>query len=80
MESRTVSIRTESGVLDDIDKAAKAEDRSRNWWINQAIKTALADEEAWLEKINTGLKAADENQFATEAEVEETFARFDPSR
>ena len=76
MESRAISIRTEAGLLAHIDAAAKAQDRSRNWWINQAIKAALAEEQAWIEQVEVGVRAADAGDFASDEAVADLFGKF----
>lgn len=76
IESRNISVRTEPDIVANIDAAAKAQDRSRNWWINQAIKSALAEENAWIEQVELGLKAANVGDFALDDEVEAVFGRY----
>ena len=76
MATQNISIRTEPDVLAEIDEAAKAQDRSRNWWINQALKSALADEQAWVAQVERGLAAADAGEFASDAEAAEVLGRF----
>ena len=75
--SQNISVRTDSETVDQIDAAARAQDRSRNWWINQAIKAALANERAWIEQVERGIEAADAGDFATDAEVATMFRRFE---
>ena len=78
--SQNISIRTDPETVDMIDAAAKSQDRSRNWWINQAIKAALEQEEAWVAQVERGLKAAEAGDFATDAEVASAFKRFETSQ
>jgi len=75
MESKSISVRTEPDVIANIDAAARAQDRSRNWWINQAIKSALAEENAWMEQVERGLKAANAGDFASDDEIDVVFER-----
>ena len=76
MESRSISVRTEAEILECVDAAAKAQDRSRNWWINQAIRSALAEERAWQDKVEVGLRAADAGEFVSDKAVTEIFGKF----
>lgn len=76
MESRSISVRTEAEILEHIDAAAKAQDRSRNWWINQAIRSALAEERAWQEQVEGGQRAADEGEFASDEAVTNVFGKY----
>ena len=76
MGVQSISVRTEQDLLADIDAAAKAQDRSRNWWINQALRSAIEEEKAWVAQVEAGLKAADEGDFASEEDVVATFERF----
>ena len=75
MESKSISVRTEPDIIANIDAAARAQDRSRNWWINQAIKSALAEENAWMEQVERGLKAANAGDFASDDEIDVVFER-----
>lgn len=77
MTNQNISLRTDDETLAQIDALAKSQDRSRNWWINQAIKKALAEEQAWIEKIELGVRAAEAADFATDEEVETVFKRFE---
>ena len=79
MAKQNISVRTDDETLAQIDTLAKSQDRSRNWWINQAIRKALAEEQAWIEKIERGVRAAEANDFADENEVEAVFKRFETS-
>ena len=42
MTSKAITIRTEVNTIDDIDALAKAMDRSRNYVVNQAMKSYVA--------------------------------------
>ena len=80
MSKQNISVRTDDKTLTQIDALAKSQDRSRNWWINQAIERALAEEHAWIEKIEHSIEAAEAGDFADEAEVEAVFKRFETPR
>jgi predicted transcriptional regulator len=75
--TQNISVRTEDETLLQIDALARAQDRSRNWWINQAIKKALAEEHAWIKQIERGIEAAEAGDFASDAEVDAVFQRFE---
>jgi predicted transcriptional regulator len=77
VSNQNISVRTDAEILTKIDALAKSQDRSRNWWINQAIKKALAEEHAWIEKVERGIQAAEADDFADETEVEAVFNRFE---
>lgn len=79
MGTQNISVRTDDETLVQIDALAKSQDRSRNWWINQAIKKVLADELAWVEQIERGIQAADAGDFAEDTEVDAVFKRFESS-
>ncbi len=76
MTTRSISLRTDEETLKKIDAYAGAEDRSRNWWINRAIASALEAEERWDDLIRERLREADEGKFATDEEVEAVFAKY----
>ncbi|MCC8985822.1 MAG: CopG family ribbon-helix-helix protein [Nitrospira sp.] len=63
-----------------IDQLARQLDRSRNYIVGQAIEEFL-DAHAWqVEKIKTGLAAADRGEFATDADMEQVFNRYRPEQ
>jgi predicted transcriptional regulator len=62
--------------LEALDKLAASMDRSRNWLINRAIERYLAEQLWQVARINEGLAQAERGEFASEEDVEATFARF----
>lgn len=42
MDTKAITIRTETSTIDDIDALAKAMDRSRNYIVNQAMMSYVA--------------------------------------
>ncbi|MDF0599553.1 ribbon-helix-helix protein, CopG family [Psychromarinibacter sp. C21-152] len=60
MTTKSISLRTDEETLKKIDEYASAQDRSRNWWINQAIESAIAEEAAWDAEIRRRMKEADD--------------------
>ena len=73
MSGRNFSVRTENGKLDEIDAIAKAQDRSRNYVVNQAIDHYLDEERQWIAEVKKGLAAAEAGDFASEDEVDNLF-------
>ncbi len=76
MSGQNFSVRTESDKLAKIDAIAKAQDRSRNYIVNEALDRYLADEQQWIAKVKEGLAAAEAGDFASTAEVDAVFAGF----
>ena len=69
MTTEAFTVRTESDTVQRLDKLASRLDRSRNYLVNQAIKEYL-DFHAWqIEKIQTGIEAADRGQLVPHEEV-----------
>lgn len=79
MPGQNFSIRTDSTKLTEIDRLAQAQNRSRNFVVNEAIDRYLAEERQWVEKVQAGLAAAEAGDFATTAEVDAMFERFEGS-
>lgn len=77
MPARNFSIRTDVGKLDQIDAIAKAQDRSRNFVVNEAIDRYLAEERAWIAKVEERLAAAEAGDFAGDDEVDAVFRKFE---
>ena len=77
MSTQNLSIRTDTAKLAEIDRIAEAQNRSRNYVINEAIDRFLADEIRWAEKVEAGLAAAEAGQFASDTEVESLFSQFE---
>lgn len=76
MATEAFSVRADSKKVGLLDKIAKQQDRSRNYLVNQAIDQLL-ELHAWQEeRIKEGLKAADENRFASNTEVERVFNKY----
>jgi predicted transcriptional regulator len=70
------TIRVSSELQDRLDAIAQAIDRPRSWVVNRALE-AFVESEAWqIEEIKRGLAEADAGEFATDAEVEATFAKW----
>ena len=66
-------MRADSKKVRQLDKIAKQQDRSRNYVVNQAIDQLL-ELHAWqIERVNEGIKAADEGRFASDGEMTRLF-------
>ena len=69
MTTEAFTVRTESDVVQRLDKLASRLDRSRNYLVNQAIKEYL-ELHAWqVEKIQEGIEAADRGQLIPHEDV-----------
>jgi predicted transcriptional regulator len=70
------TIRVSSELQDRLDAIAGAIDRPRSWVVNRALE-AFVESEAWqIEEIKRGLAEADAGEFATDAEVEAAFGKW----
>jgi predicted transcriptional regulator len=77
MPGQNFSIRTDAAKLTEIDRLAEAQNRSRNFVVNEAIDRYLAEERRWAEKVEAGLAAAEAGDFANDAEVDALFGKFE---
>ncbi len=72
MGTEAFTVRTDSKKVKQLDKPAKQQDRSRNYLVNQAIEQML-EMQAWQVE---GIKAADEDRFANDAEMARIFNKY----
>ncbi len=73
MGTEAFSVRADKTKVEQLDRLAKQMDRSRNYIVNQAIDQLL-DLHAWQdERVREGILAADQGQFASDAEMERVF-------
>lgn len=78
MTEGVFTIRIDPEQQRQIDQLARNLDRSRNYLVGQAIE-AFLETHAWqIEKIKTGLAAAERGEFAMDAEIEQVFDRYRP--
>ncbi len=77
MAGQNFSVRAESEKLAEIDSVAKAQDRSRNFIVNEALDRYLAEERQWIAKVKEGLAAAEAGDFASENDVDNLFKGFE---
>ncbi len=76
MNVSSTSFRTDPDTLSVLDAIAKDMGRSRNWVLNKAVKDFI-ERQAWFRsRIEEGIRAADNGEFATEKEVADVFQGF----
>lgn len=76
MTTEAFSVRTDPKKVRKLDKLAAQQDRSRNYLVNQAIDQYL-DLLAWQdERIKEGIRAADAGRFASDAEMDAIFNKY----
>ncbi|HEB87301.1 MAG TPA: ribbon-helix-helix protein, CopG family [Gammaproteobacteria bacterium] len=79
MSTEAFTIRADSKKVRQLDKLAKQQDRSRNYLVNQAIDQLL-EVQAWqIERVKDGIRAADEGRFASDAEMDRIFNKYEKS-
>ncbi|MDG3440888.1 CopG family ribbon-helix-helix protein [Nitrospirillum amazonense] len=77
MATQNFSIRTEPATLAELDKLAEAQNRSRNFVVNEAIERYLAEERRWATQVQAGLAAAAAGDFVTDVEMDALFEKFE---
>jgi len=70
------TIRVSSELQDRLDAIADAIDRPRSWVVNRALEVFVESEARQIEEIKRGLAEADAGEFATDAEIEATFGKW----
>ncbi|RLQ23284.1 CopG family transcriptional regulator [Seongchinamella sediminis] len=76
MGTEAFTIRSETKKVRQLDRLASQLDRSRNYLVNQAIDQLL-ELHAWqIERTKEGIKAADEDHFASDTEMERIFDKY----
>ena len=77
MGTEAFSVRADSKKVKQLDRIAKQQDRSRSYIVNQAIDQLL-ELHAWqTERVKVGIKAADEGQFASDADMAKIFSKYE---
>lgn len=71
-----ISFRIEKSNREMLDALAKATNSDRSSLIDNAIRAYLEFNSWFLKEVDQGIADADAGDFASESEVEETFARF----
>jgi RHH-type rel operon transcriptional repressor/antitoxin RelB len=70
------TVRVSSELQDRLDAIAEAIDRPRSWVVNRALEAFVASETWQIEEIRRGLSEADAGEFATDAEIEAIFEKW----
>jgi len=77
MGTEAFSVRTDSKKVKQLDRIAKQQDRSRNYLVNQALDQLL-ELHAWQsERVKEGIKAADKGHFASDADMDRIFNKYE---
>ncbi len=76
MSTEAFTIRSDSTKVKKLDQLANKLDRSRNYLVNQAIEQYLDLNNWQIQQIKEGIKAADENRFVDDSEMERIFNKY----
>ena len=79
MGTDAFTVRSDSKKVKQLDRLASQMDRSRNYLVNQAIDQLLEVHNWQIERTEEGIKAADEGRFASDAEMERIFNKYEDS-
>ncbi len=74
--SASVSIRIRPELNEEIEALATAMDRPKSWVCERALEDFVALQKWQIGEIQKGLAEADAGEFATQEEVEATFAKW----
>jgi len=77
MTTEAFSVRADPKKIRNLDKLAEQQDRSRNYLVNQAIDQYLDLLARQDERIKEGIKAADAGRFASIAEMDAIFNKYE---
>jgi predicted transcriptional regulator len=77
MSGRNFSVRVADDTLDEIDTLAKAQARSRNFVVAEAIERYLAEERRWIAQVKEGLAEAEAGDFVSDEEMAALFKSFE---
>jgi RHH-type rel operon transcriptional repressor/antitoxin RelB len=75
-DSRILTVRLEPELTEQLDKLAKATQRSRSFLIAEAVREYIALNEWQIEEIKKALVEADSGDFATDQEVQQTIEKW----
>jgi predicted transcriptional regulator len=78
--SDQLTVRLDDATLLALDRLAERTDRSRSSLIVQAVEEYIALNAWQIDKIETGITAADRGDFASEEELARVRRKFDLSR
>lgn len=76
MADEAITVRLDEQTRAELDALARATDRDRSFLVSEAIDAYLALHRWQLAHIGEGLRQAEAGEFASEADVEAAFARW----
>ena len=76
METVPVTGRIDKAVSERLDALAKSTARSRSFLIAEAVKAYVKDQAWQIEAIEEGIRAADQEKFASEERIAKIFAKY----
>jgi len=76
MATTTINFRTDAKKASRLDAFARSQRRTRTDVLEDAIETYLYLQQVNLSRIDAGLKAVTDGDFATEKQVQAEFARW----
>ncbi len=79
-KTSSVSIRIRPELNEEIEALATAMDRPKSWVCERALEDFVSLQKWQISEIQKGLAEADAGDFATEEEVEATFAKWSNAR
>lgn len=74
--SAAFTVRLDETTLDALDQLAEKTERSRNWIVAKAIEDYIALNAWQVGKIEAGIAAADQGDFASDEEIARVRKRF----
>jgi predicted transcriptional regulator len=77
MSGRNFSVRVPHETLEEIDAVARAQARSRNFVVAEAIDRYLAEERRWIAQVKKGLAEADAGRFVSDGDMTALFREFE---
>lgn len=76
MATEAFTVRANAEIVKRLDLLAAQLDRSRNYLVNMALEEFL-DLQAWqIEKVQTGIAAAESGDFVPDEEMERLFGKY----
>lgn len=74
--STTMTIRLDDNLKEQLDQLAASTQRSKSFLAAEAIREYIELNEWQIKEIQQAINEADQGQFASESEVEQTFAKW----
>ncbi len=76
MATEAFTVRADAEIVKRLDLLAAQLDRSRNYLVNMALEEFL-ELQAWqIEKVQTGIAAAERGDFVPDEEMERLFSKY----